>query len=108
MAKLKRKQSPEVTEENLTEDINYMTEEEKEVLEEDGQQYQEEQSKVSSEKMNEVIQLLQEEFNLKNKGFEVVGYADKGNKIVVILANSNYEATITLKSQDTIMRLNLK
>lgn len=110
MAKFKKTKTEEVAEETTTEESTeseYMTDGEKEVLEEDGQQYKEEQEKVSSEKMNKVLDLLQEQFNLRDKGFELTGYADKGNKIVATLTNQDYEATFTLKSQDTIMRLNM-
>lgn len=89
-------------------DAGAMTEEEREVLEDDGQSYQEEHQKVSSKKMEQVVGILTEEFNLKDKGFELVGYSDKGNKIVATVSNNDYEATFTVKSQDTIMRLNLQ
>lgn len=112
MAKFKKVNTEESDVEEITkmtdEEANeYMTDEEKEVLEEDGQQYKDEQEKVSSKKMSEVLDILQEEFNLKDKGFELTGYADKGNKIVATLTNNDYEATFTLKSQDTIMRLSM-
>lgn len=111
MAKFKKTKTEEVAEETATTEESteseFMTEDEKEVLEDDGQQYKEEQEKVSSEKMNKVLDLLQEQFNLRDKGFELTGYADKGNKIVATLTNQDYEATFTLKSQDTIMRLNM-
>lgn len=109
MAKLKKSTKAEVAKELVEETVEeiYMNEEEKEVLEADGQQYKEEQSKVSSEKMNKVLDLLQDEFNLRDKGFEPVGYADKGNKIVATLANNDFEASFVLKSQDTIMRLSM-
>ena len=112
MAKFKKTKTEEVAEETTatteeSTESECMTEDEKEVLEDDGQQYKEEQEKVSSEKMNKVLDLLQEQFNLRDKGFELTGYADKGNKIVATLTNQDYEATFTLKSQDTIMRLNM-
>ena len=72
MAKFKKTKTEEVAEETATTEESteseYMTEDEKEVLEDDGQQYKEEQEKVSSEKMNKVLDLLQEQFNLRDKG----------------------------------------
>lgn len=110
MATLKKKNVVEeipVEETNVVEDNPYMNEEEKEVIEFDGEQYVEDSTKVSSEKMNKVLDLLQEKFNLKDKGFELTGYADKGNKIIATLSNLDYEATFTLKSQETIMMLSM-
>lgn len=109
MAKLKKSTKAGVAKELVEETVEetYMNDDEKEVLEADGQQYKDEQSKVSSEKMNKVLDLLQDEFNLRDKGFELIGYADKGNKIVATLANSDFEASFVLKSQDTIMRLSM-
>lgn len=109
MAKLKKSATKsEVAKELVEETVeDFMNEDEREVLEADGEQYKEEQSKVSSEKMNKVLDLLQDEFNLRDKGFELVGYADKGNKIVATLANNDFEASFVLKSQDTIMRLSM-
>jgi len=86
----------------------YMNEDEKEVLDADGEQYIEDVTKVSSKKMNSVIELLQDEFNLKGKHFELIGYSDKGNKVVATLANSEYEAQFVIKSSDILMHLELK
>lgn len=110
MAKLKKKSTEEVSE-NITdiqeETSEYMNDEEKEVLEKQGEETINANSKVSSEKMQAVIDLLQKDFNLKDKNFELTGYTDKGNKIVCGLTNSKYEVVFTLKDQETLMRLNL-
>lgn len=86
-------------------EIPVITEEEKDVLSEDGDKHIAESSKVSSAKMTAVLDLLQDKFNLKDKGFELIGYADKGNKIVATLANSDYEIQFTIKSSDILMYL---
>lgn len=111
----KKKKSEEVVEETVETTVapedeagdEYMNEAEREVLEADGEQYKDEQSQVSSEKMKKVLELLQDKFNLRDQNFELIGYADKGNKIVATLSNAEYEATFTLKSSEVIMRLNM-
>lgn len=85
-----------------------MNEEEKEVLTSDGEQYIDDSTKVSSDKMNKVLNLLQDTYNLRGKGFELIGYADKGNKIVATLANTEYEAQFTIKSSEVIMMLGME
>lgn len=90
-----------------TEEQSYMNEEEKEVLTSDGEQYIDDSTKVSSDKMNKVLNLLQDTYNLRGKGFELIGYADKGNKIVATLANTDYEAQFTIKSSEVIMMLGM-
>ena len=64
-----------------------------------------EEENVSSDKMEKVIEYLQDKFNLSGKNFELIGYADKGNKIVATLANTEYEVQFTIKSQDIILLL---
>lgn len=108
MAKLKKK-STEVEEavNDLVTDVveDYMTDDEKEVLEADGQSYIDDQTKVSSVKMNKVLEMLQEEFNLKGKNYILTGYVDKGNKIVTTLDNGEFSIQFTLNSQEMIMCL---
>lgn len=111
MATLKKKNTvEEVSVEEVvetTEEQSYMNEEEKEVLTTDGEQYIDDSTKVSSDKMNKVLDLLQDTYNLRGKNFELIGYADKGNKIVATLANTEYEAQFTIKSSEVIMRLGM-
>lgn len=111
MATLKKKniveEAPVEEVVETTEEQSYMNEEEKEVLTTDGEQYIDDSTKVSSDKMNKVLDLLQDTYNLRGKGFELIGYADKGNKIVATLANTEYEAQFTIKSSEVIMRLGM-
>lgn len=111
MATLKKKNTvEEVSVEEVaetTEEQSYMNEEEKEVLTTDGWQYIDDSTKVSSDKMNKVLDLLQDTYNLRGKNFELIGYADKGNKIVATLANTEYEAQFTIKSSEVIMTLGM-
>ena len=104
MAKLKAKKSEVVeTVENTVEEPEYMTAEEAEVLSADAESLPEEQE-VSSERMQSVLDLLQEEFNIKDKGFEITGYANKGSKILATISNTEYDIQFTLKSS-ALMRL---
>lgn len=110
MATLKKKNTVEeapVETVETTEEQSYMNEGEKEVLTADGEQYIEETESVSSKKMNKVLDLLQDTYNLRGRDFELVGYSDKGNKIVATLANPEYEAQFTIKSSEIIMRLGM-
>ena len=109
MATLKKKNVEETPAETVdtTEEQSYINEEEKEVITADGEQYIEDEEKVSSKKMNKVLDLLQDTYNLRGRDFELVGYSDKGNKIVATLANPEYEAQFTIKSSEIIMRLGM-
>lgn len=113
MAKLKRSQQKSTEVEEVVEDLvtdvteDYMTDDEKEVLEADGQSYIDDRTKVSSVKMNKVLEMLQEEFNLKGKNYILTGYVDKGNKIVTTLDNGEFSIQFTLNSQEMIMYLSM-
>ena len=109
MATLKKKNVEETPAETIdtSEEQSYINEEEKEVITADGEQYIEDEEKVSSKKMNKVLDLLQDTYNLRGRDFELVGYSDKGNKIVATLANQEYEAQFTIKSSEIIMRLGM-
>ena len=109
MATLKKKNVEETPAETVdtTEEQSYINEAEKEVITADGEQYIEDEEKVSSKKMNKVLDLLQDTYNLRGRDFELVGYSDKGNKIVATLANPEYEAQFTIKSSEIIMRLGM-
>ena len=107
MATLKKKEVVEETAvENTTEEV-VLTEDEKEVLTKDGEDFIEETAKVSSTKMTAVLDLLQDTYNLRGKDFELVGYADKSNKIVATLANKDFEIQFTIKSPEILMNLEL-
>ena len=109
MATLKKKNVEETPAETVdtSEEQSYINEEEKEVITADGEQYIEDEEKVSSKKMNKVLDLLQDTYNLRGRDFELVGYSDKGNKIVATLATPEYEAQFTIKSSEIIMRLGM-
>ena len=64
-----------------------------------------EEENVSSDKMEKVIEYLQDKFNLSGKNFELIGYADKGKKITATLSNDDIEASFVIKSEELIFIL---
>ena len=117
MAKFKSRKSEErakelvesvsepTTEEETTsvpsdEDNKYMNAEEREVLEEQASDIAEEESKVSTEKMQRAVDLVSRKFNLLGGDFVVTGFVDKGTKVAVSLANANFDIAITIKDSD--------
>ena len=117
MAKFKSRKSEErakelveavsepTTEEETTsvpseEDNKYMNAEEREVLEEQVSDAAEEESKVSTEKMQRAVDLVSRKFNLLGGDFVVTGFVDKGTKVAVSLANADFDIAITIKDSD--------
>lgn len=86
------------------EESEFMNEAEAEVITKDGEAIAEANAEVSSQRMHQVLNLLQDEFDIKNKGFELTGYADKGTKIEATVNNMDFEIKFTLKS-NALMRL---
>ena len=117
MAKFKSRKSEEkakelvesvsepTTEEETTsvpseEDNKSMNAEEREVLEEQASDIAEEESKVSTEKMQRAIDLVSRKFNLLGDDFVVTGFVDKGTKVAVSLANADFDIAVTIKDSD--------
>ena len=117
MAKFKSRKSEErakelvesvsepTTEEETTsvpseEDNKYMNAEERGVLEEQASDIAEEESKVSTEKMQRAVDLVSRKFNLLGGDFVVTGFVDKGTKVAVSLANADFDIAVTIKDSD--------
>ena len=81
-------------------DNEYMNAEEREVLEEQASDIAEEESKVSTEKMQRAVDLVSRKFNLLSGDFVVTGFVDKGTKVAVSLANADFDIAITIKDSD--------
>ena len=81
-------------------DNKYMNAEERGVLEEQASDIAEEESKVSTEKMQRAIDLVSRKFNLLGGDFVVTGFVDKGTKVAVSLANADFDISITIKDSD--------
>ena len=52
---------------------------------------------VSVTKMNNVLDLVSEEFNLVDKRYTVQQYKDGGSKVTLAMSNDDYDVTITVK-----------
>lgn len=52
---------------------------------------------VSVTKMNEVLDLVSDEFNLSDKRYTVQQYKDGGSKVTLAMSNEDYDVTITVK-----------
>lgn len=61
---------------------------------------------IQSDKLQGIVEVLKEEFNLTGKNFEVTGYSDKGNKILVQLTNDSFKVDFTVTSGEIINNLN--
>ena len=81
-------------------DNKYMNAEEREVLEEQASDIAEEESKVSTEKMQRAVDLVSRKFNLLGGDFVVTGFVDKGTKVAVSLANADFDIAVTIKDSD--------
>lgn len=78
----------------------YLNEAEQEALAEQHQKYEEQSKKVSTEKMDKVIAVVQEQFNLPQGKFNVTGIADKGSKSQISLNSDDFEVTIVIKDNE--------
>jgi RNA-splicing ligase RtcB len=83
-----------------TADEKYMNEEEKEVLQKHADVKEEEDSKVSTEKMEKAVEVVQKLFNLTGKNFVVSSFTDGGTNCKLSLANSDFEMQIKIKDAE--------
>lgn len=109
MATLKRKKTEEVAEivaeevtvspetEETAEESKYLNEAEQTALAEQHEKDVEESKKVSTEKMQRVVEVVQEQFNLYDKNFSVNGFADKGSKCQLSMSNGDFDIVVTIK-----------
>lgn len=75
----------------------YTTEKEDEALQKHADGVVEEQSKVSTEKMESAIALLEEQFDLKGKGYSVNSFSDSNTNCTVKVSNDDFDLTIKVK-----------
>lgn len=52
-------------------------------------------TKVSFKKMEKAVALLEDEFNLKEKGYSVFKFDDKGKTVTVSMTNGEFDISIT-------------
>lgn len=111
MATLKSKRKQEAEIENLTKEAESVTPEETAVspymngaeqtaLAEQHEKDIAESKKVSIEKMEKAVEVVQEQFNLCDKNFAMNGFADKGVKCQLSMSNANFDIVITIKDTE--------
>ena len=72
-----------------------LNEDEKEALE--ATATEEETGEVSTVKMENILDLVTDEFNLSGKKYTVSQYKDGGSKVTLSMTNSDYDVTVTVK-----------
>lgn len=112
MATLKSKRKQEAVIENLTKEAKnsapteeiptspYMNEAEQTALAEQHEKDVAESKKVSIEKMQKAVEVVQEQFNLCDKDFSINGFADKGSKCQLSMSNADFDIVITVKDNE--------
>lgn len=92
---------PNVSEEEAVEGVameypEQLNEDEKEALAKTAPE-DENKGEVSTAKMNSVLNLISDEFNLVDKRYTMLNYKDSGSKVTMSLSNEDYDVTITVK-----------
>lgn len=93
----------ETTPENPVEETPvspYMNEAEQTALAEQHEKDTAESKKVSIAKMENAVEVVQEQFNLCDKNFSVNGFADKGSKCQLSMSNDDFDIVITVKDTE--------
>lgn len=90
--------TPETIEETST--SPYMNEAEQTALVEQHEKDTAESKKVSTEKMQMAVEVVQEQFNLCDKNFSVNGFADKGSKCQLSMSNDDFDIVIVIKDTE--------
>lgn len=86
-----------------SEGTEYLNEAEQAALAEQHEQEIEDSKKVSIEKMEKAVEVVQNHFNLGDKSFAVNGFADKGNKCQLSMSNEDFDLVVTIKDAEKFM-----
>ena len=86
--------------EETTSSSPYMNEAEQSALSEQHERDSAESKKVSTEKMQKAVEVVQEQFNLCDKGFSVNGFSDKGSKCQLSMSNGDFDIVVTIKDAE--------
>ena len=78
----------------------YMNEAEQTALAKQHEKDTAESKKVSTEKMQMAVEVVQEQFNLCDKNFSVNGFADKGSKCQLSMSNDDFDIVIVIKDTE--------
>ena len=78
----------------------YMNEAEQTALAKQHEKDTAESKKVSTEKMQMAVEVVQEQFNLCDKNFSVNGFADKGSKCQLSMSNDDFDIVVVIKDTE--------
>ena len=78
----------------------YMNDAEQSALAEQQEKKEEESNKVSFAKMEEAVEVVQNQFNLLGKGFAVTSFTDKGSKFQLSMTNGDFDITVLVKDTE--------
>lgn len=78
----------------------YMNEAEQTALAEQHEKDTAESKKVSIAKMENAVEVVQEQFNLCDKNFSMNGFADKGSKCQLSMSNDDFDIVIVIKDTE--------
>lgn len=81
-------------------DEDELTEEEQEALDAIAAENDEANKKVSFKKMEKAVTLLEELFNLKEQGYTVMSFTDKGNSVKVSMTNGAFDVAVTINDAE--------
>ena len=107
--KSKKKKKEEVAEIKEVEEVKelYTTEEEDIALQDHADELNEDAGRVSIKRMESVVALVENRFNLKGtdsqRPFVMTGFNDKGTKCTVQLANEDYTITVAINDMEVML-----
>lgn len=77
-----------------------LTAEEQEALDAIAAENEEANKKVSFKKMEKAVTLLEGMFNLKEQGYSVMSFTDKGNSVKVSMTNGAFDVSVTINDAE--------
>ena len=93
-------QTPVEEEVPATEESPYLNDAEQNALAEQHEKDTEKSRRVSIEKMEQAVEVVQNQFNLYDKNFSVNGFADKGSKCQLSMSNGDFDIVVTIKDSE--------
>lgn len=77
-----------------------LNDEEKEVLSSQKESEEAKSKEISLDKMQAVVSLVQNTFNLSDGNYAVAAFSDKGTKSSISLINDDFDIAITIKDNE--------
>lgn len=93
-------QTPIEEEVPATTESPYLNDAEQKALAEQHENDTEKSRRVSIEKMEQAVEVVQNQFNLYDKNFSVNGFADKGSKCQLSMSNGDFDIVVTIKDAE--------